>query len=147
MKNKPWRREQRFYSFRTELPTRFADMDTERHINNVAVLTLHAEARTRLHLDLFGREAWLAQTHALRPAAMETDFLEIAHYPEVLVAGVSLVALGPHQYRLAVGLFQGDACVGLQECSMGCWHRGEWTQLPEALYLRLQQHGITEDAQ
>ncbi|WP_420473606.1 acyl-CoA thioesterase [Noviherbaspirillum sp. ST9] len=147
MKDKPWRREQRFYSFSTDLPTRYADMDTERHVNNVAVLTLHAEARSRLHLALFGRDEWLARTHALRPAKLQTDFLEIAHYPGDVAAGVSLVSLDPHQYTLAIGLFQDGACVGLQECRIGHWHEGAWTQLPALLLDRLQRFGLTEDVQ
>lgn len=147
MKNKPWRREQRFYSFKTELPTRYADMDTERHINNVAVLALHAEARSRLHLALLGRDEWLARTHAIRPAALHTDFIEIAHYPGAIAAGVSLVSLDAAQYMLAIGLFQEGACVGLQECRMGCWHEGERVPLPASLHERLQQLGMTEDGQ
>lgn len=146
MKNKPWRREQRFYSFSTELATRCSDMDTERHVNNVAVLTLHAEARNRLHLVLFGRDTWLSQTHTIRPAALETDFLEIAHYPAPIAAGVSLIELESHQYTMAIGLFQHGVCVGLQECRMGRWQEGEWTRLPGPVHERLQGFGITEDA-
>lgn len=147
MRNKPWRRELRFYAFNTELPTRYADMDTERHVNNVAVLTLHAEARSRLHLALFGRDAWLAQTHAVRLAGVATDFLEIAHYPAPVVAGISLVGIESHRYTLAAGLFQGATCVGVQECRMGYRRDGAWARLPAALHDRLQRFGITEDVQ
>lgn len=147
MKNKPWRREQRFYSFNTELSSRYYDMDTERHVNNVAVLTLHAEARTRLHMALLGRDEWLAQTHTVRTAALETDFLEVAHYPAPIVAGVSVINLERRQYTLATGLFQLGICIGLQECRMGRWHEGEWTLLPDALQERLNRFGVTEDAQ
>jgi len=146
MRNKPWRRERQFYAYTTELPTRYADMDTERHVNNVAVLTLHAEARSRLHLALFGRDMWLAQTRSIRTVALQTDFLEIAHYPAPLTAGVSLVALGADRYTLAVGLFQDGACVSLQECRMGRWQQGEWAPLPPALQARLQEFGIREEA-
>ena len=147
MRSKPWRREQRFYAFTTELSTRYADMDTERHVNNVAVLTLHAEARSRLHLALFGRDAWLAQTRAVRTAALQTDFLEIAHYPAPLAAGVSLVALDGERYTLAVGLFQDGACVSLQERRMGRWQQGAWAPLPTALLARLREFGVRADVQ
>lgn len=142
MKNKQWRRERGFYQFKVELPTRYTDVDTERHINNVAVILLHAEARSRWHLSLFGREVWMAQTGTLRGMAIETDFLEVTHYPAPVTCGVSLVALGEQDYLLATGLFQDGACVGVQECRIGAWQAGRWTRLPEHVHARLHAFGL-----
>jgi len=145
MKNKPWRRDLAFYAFQAELPTRYTDVDTERHINNVAVLTLHAEARARLGLALFGRETWMENTRSLRTAGLETDFLQIAHYPAPVTGAVSLIALDANGYTLAAGLFQGGSCVGVQECRMGYWQAGEWARMPESILGRLREFGVRED--
>jgi acyl-CoA thioesterase FadM len=147
MKNKPWRRDIGFYSFTVELPTRSSDVDTERHINNVAVQTLHAEARVRLHLALFDRQTWLANSYALRTAGLETDFLQVTHYPASVVAGVALIRLETQGYTLATGLFQDGICVGIQECRTGCWQAGEWRDLPLTVHERLREFGVVKDAQ
>ncbi|HJV88439.1 MAG TPA: hypothetical protein VJ698_23440 [Noviherbaspirillum sp.] len=142
MRSKQWRRELAFYQFKAEIPTRYADVDTERHVNNVAVLSMHAEARSRLHLSLFGRDAWLAQTDTLRTAGIETDFLAVTHYPAPVTCGVSLIAVNERDYTLAVGMFQDGACVGLQECRTGAWHAGEWRGLPSHVRARLLEFGL-----
>lgn len=148
MKHKHWRRDPAFYQFTIELPTRYSDVDTERHINNVAVQSLHAETRSRLHLALFGREGWLAQTGRIRAVSVETDFLLVTHYPAPVLCGVSVVDLDWHGYTLAHGMFQEGQCVGLQECRMGAWHEDEWTVLPETVRKRLLEFGmVSEPAQ
>lgn len=147
MKNKHWRRDPGFYRFAIEIPTRYTDVDTERHINNVAVLSLHAEARSRLHLSLFGREGWLAQTETLRTAGIETDFLQITHYPAPVTCGVSLIGLRERDYTLAVGMFQEGICVGVQECRMAAWHTGEWRHLPQQVHARLLEFGLDAEVE
>lgn len=146
MRKKPWRQGRSFYAFTTELQTRYGDMDPERHINNVAVVGLHSEARTRLHLSLFGRQDWLARTAVIRMTGFDNDFLQITHYPATVTCGVSLVALSSHGYTLAAGLFQDDVCVGLHECRMGAWQDGEWIALPPAVHDRLLAFGITRES-
>lgn len=142
MRNKTWRQEMSFYRFTTQLQTRYGDVDPERHINNVAVLGLHAEARTQFHLSLFGRDAWLAQTGAVRTAGFENDFLRITHYPAPLTGGVNLVGVSECDYTLAIALFQNDICVGLHACRMGAWRNGERIALPPAVRGRLIESGI-----
>jgi acyl-CoA thioesterase FadM len=146
MRNKPWRREGRFYRFQYELQPRYVDMDTERHVNNVAVLALHAEARMRMQLSLFGTAAWLSKTAMLRTAGMETDFLRITHYPFPVQGGVSLIAIDEHEYTLASALFQDGACVGVQECRIGAWQGGKRVALPEEVRSRLLAHGTAPEA-
>lgn len=145
MRKKPLRHDISFYRFTAELQTRYADVDTERHINNVAVLCLHAEVRSLLYLLLFGRETWLAQTDVVRLAGLETAFLRIAHYPAPVTGGVSLVDISDRDFTLAVGLFQEGICVGLQECRMGAWRGGEWIALPPAVRSRLIEFGIVTE--
>jgi acyl-CoA thioesterase FadM len=145
MRNKTWRTDPGFHRFRYEAQLRYTDIDTERHINNVGIMTLHAEARTRFHLALFGREPWLGMTATLRSVATATDFLRISHYPAPLTVGVSLVAIGEDDYTLATAVFQEGACVGLQECRIGAWKDGRRIALPADVRSALQAAGVTEE--
>lgn len=145
MRSKKWRQEMSFYRFTAPLQTRYADVDPERHVNNVAVLSLHVEARSRFHLSLFGRDAWLAQTRVMRTAGFENDFLRITHYPAVVTCGVNLIDVSERDYTLAVGLFQDDVCVGLHACRMGAWRNGERIALPPTVRDRLIESGIVTE--
>lgn len=145
MRNKKWRQELSFYRFTTQLATRHADMDMERHVNNVAVLGLHGEARCQFHLALFGAETWLAQTATVRLAGFENDFLRITHYPAPVICGVNLMDLSAREYTLAIALFQNESCVGLHECRMGAWHKGRRIALPAVVHDRLLESGIVRE--
>ena len=143
----PWRRDRAFYRFCLDLPTRYADVDTERHINNVAVQSLHAETRTQWHLALFGTEAWLGLTATMRPAAVATDFIAITHYPAPVRCGLALMRLDGQGYTLASALFQDGHCVSVQECLMGAWQNGKRAALPAGMGERLAAYGLTEAPQ
>ncbi|AOY96334.1 hypothetical protein BKK79_32595 [Cupriavidus sp. USMAA2-4] len=133
MKNDSWRQDLASYRLRFELPTRYADVDAERHVNNVAVQTLHAEARSRLHLSVFGWEAWQPLTATVRTRAVRTDFLQVTYYPAPVTCGAALVEVDASGYTLALGLFQQGRCVGVQSCRIGAWRDGEWRPLPAAV--------------
>jgi acyl-CoA thioesterase FadM len=145
MRENFWRQQLSFYRFTTPLQTRYADMDTERHVNNVAVIGLHLEARSRFHLELLGPDNWLAQTSTIRTARFDNDFLRITHYPAAITAGVNLMGISERDYTLAVGLFQEDTCVGLHECRMGAWADGKQINLPAALHARLMEAGAVQE--
>jgi acyl-CoA thioesterase FadM len=146
MRKKFWRQALAFYRFTASLQTRFADVDTERHVNNVAVIALHLEARSRFHLHLLGRQNWLAQTRTVRTTRFANDFLLITHYPGAVTAGVNVIGVSEHDYTLAIGLFQEDICVGLHECSMGAWADGKRIALPHVLRTRLMEAGTVTEA-
>ena len=47
MKHQAWRHEPSAYGSSQPVAARFADVDTRRHVNNIAVYGLHHEARQR----------------------------------------------------------------------------------------------------
>lgn len=145
MRKKFWRQQLSFYRFTTPLQTRYADMDTERHVNNVAIIGLHLEARSHFHLELLGQDNWLAQTSTIRTARFDNDFLLITHYPAAICAGVNLIDVSERDYTLAVGLFQEGRCVGMHECRMAAWSDGKQIGLPTALHRRLMEAGAVQE--
>lgn len=127
MKNEPWRSDPAAYGAGGDhgggftLQPRYTDVDTRRHVNNVAVYALHLEARVRrLMQALDSREA--LPTPLPRPRSVVTEFVLETHYPEDLRAGARLLpTAAPGSAALATGLFQQGRCVGLQECHLAAW--------------------------
>lgn len=122
MKTQTWRRDARLYPWQTSLQLRGADIDTERHINNVAVKGLHAEARQRFQLERFaGTPPWFGDLRQLRPVQLVSNFLAVTHYPEDVQAGLRLLHTDAQQSIWATALFQHGECVGVQESRLSAW--------------------------
>lgn len=124
MKTEAWRRDRRSYPFQQTLQVRVSDVDTERHINNVALKGLHAEARMRYQLQAFGPEAWFGGRRLLRPTRLVTNFFAVTHYPEPVQAGLRLQGLDGDEAVFATALFQAGQCTGVQEARFGAWEDG-----------------------
>ena len=54
MKTQPWQLETGAYPFSIRFNPHYSHLDTERHVNNVAVQSFHTEARTRFHMSVLG---------------------------------------------------------------------------------------------
>lgn len=125
MKNQAWRRDPRSYDFFQENLPRYADIDNQRHVNNVAVFGIHAEACMRFQLHVLGEDAWQSAKRILHPVHAETNFLQVAHYLEPVQCGVRLIDVNQHDCTLATGLFQSGACVGIHEQRLVQWSAGQ----------------------
>ena len=132
MKHDAWRHDAAQYTACCELPTRFADVDTLRHLNNSALHGLHLEARMRFLAERIGDAFWRSPGPRLRPLRVTTDFLRQSHYPEPVQAAVRVTALDPLQVTLASALFQGGHCVGLQTTRLQPRSQGQAGELPAA---------------
>lgn len=123
MKDHHWRRQLESYDFQCTIEPRYADMDAERHINNVAVQALHAEALTRFQMH--AASGWQADGALLHPLQSEVHFLKVTHYPEPVRCGVRLVSVDEHGFRLASAVFQAGACTSIQETLSLPWQHAE----------------------
>ncbi len=130
MKTQSWQLQTGAYPFSIRFSPHYSHLDTERHVNNVAVQSFHTEARTRFHMAVLGDRAWYSDDVLLRPRRTVTHFLRETHYPHEVTAAVRLVAVEDDCYRLVQALFQSGECVGVQECLMGAWHGPGWVALP-----------------
>lgn len=130
MKKQQWRLDPDAYPFRCTLQSRYTDLDTWRHVNNVAVHKLHLEGRMRHQMAVLGEQAWFADEIRLRPEQANTHFLQVTGYPADLDCGVRVVEVGDARYRLAVGLFQSGRCVGMQDCVMTGWTHRDVAETP-----------------
>ena len=133
MRAQDWQRDIEQYDFHFSTTPLYAQLDMERHVNNVAVQSFHCEARLRLQMSVLGERSWCSDGVRLRPRRSVTQFIGETHYLDDVTAAARLVALDGDGYRLALGLFQNGECVGVQECLMGAWLEDRWVDLPEAV--------------
>ena len=120
MRHDPRRRDLATYKWTIELPTRFGDMDPNRHLNNVAVTRLYEEARVRFN--------WGVRADHSLPRArflvghVAVDYLGEGSYPDPVVVGYGIASFGTTSFRAAMGMFQRGVCIGL--CDTVMVHRG-----------------------
>ncbi|MEX1033365.1 MAG: acyl-CoA thioesterase [Cellvibrionaceae bacterium] len=103
------------FPFRVELATRFDDLDTQGHINNVAIANLYQEARLRFHGKAFGE----LRGGQDRDDGIGTVLVDIhityqreTHYPLPVTIACGVGRLGNTSYTIKSVLFQDSHCVG-----------------------------------
>lgn len=104
------------YPFRLDVRTRFGDLDTNRHVNNVALASWYLDALAELHLDVLGYPTG-GPLDSLAPSALRIDYLAEVHYPGIHQLRVGIVELNGDAVRYACGLFDGARCLGLAEAT------------------------------
>lgn len=117
LKDDGWRRSLAAYPVRFTLPTRYGDMDSNAHLNNVAIARLFEESRVRFHYVIRAEGAEV-NPGAVMIAHVSIDYLGEGEYPADVEAGVGIVSLGGSSYRLAIGLFQNGRAFALAESVM-----------------------------
>lgn len=95
------------YPFRVEVATRFADMDINGHINNVALSAAFEDARARFDFQHC--------SHPSRDTVMTVstyvDYMAQAHYPRPLQMAVGIVSIGKSSWSMSeLGLQDGVIC-------------------------------------
>ncbi|MDO7842218.1 acyl-CoA thioesterase [Sphingomonas immobilis] len=99
----------RRYPFHHVITTRFADVDPNRHINNVALAAAFEDARYRFDVSQQFRETM--GDYRVMIAANHIDYVGEAHYPEVLDVHVGTLEIGRSSWQLAcLATQQGRAC-------------------------------------
>jgi acyl-CoA thioesterase FadM len=108
------------YPFRLDVRTRFGDLDTNRHANNVALVGWYLDALAELHLDVLGYPTG-GPLDGLSPSSLRVDYLSQVHYPGIYQLRVGVLELDESAVRYACGLFDGPRCLGLAE-AVGAHH-------------------------
>ncbi len=104
-----WRLSPDAYVFETSMDTRFQDMDTMGHINNVAISAMFETARIRFH-HAMGRHPhetgvrWLV-------AAVSLNYVEEAHFPYPFNIRCAIGHIGNTSWTISSAAFQKGSCV------------------------------------
>jgi acyl-CoA thioester hydrolase len=102
------------YPFRLDIRTRFGDIDTNRHVNNVALAGWYLDALAELHLDMLGYPTG-GPLDGLSPSTLQVEYLGEVRYPGIYQLRVGVLELDDTSVRYACGLFDGPRCIGLAE--------------------------------
>ena len=103
------------YPFRLDVRTRFGDLDTNRHVNNVRLATWYLDGLAELHLDVLGYPVG-GPLDGLAPSSLSVQYLGEVHYPGIYQLRVAVLDIGDDDIvRYVCGLFDGPKCVGLAE--------------------------------
>lgn len=102
------------YPHHREIPARFADMDLQRHINNVAIASFYEDGRATLNMRLFGEDL-ITRRRDFRFVVLESRmrYLSEAPYPATYVVGAAVTRIGSSSAEYGMGLFHDGTCVGL----------------------------------
>jgi len=106
------------YPFACEIATRFADLDTNMHLNNVALAGIIEDARVRFHAASgyhVAMEGWTAMV-----ANLTIDYVGQAFYPAPVTLHIGATEVGRTSYRVAQLVCQADSAVALARSVMVC---------------------------
>ena len=122
---------------------RFGDMDSLRHLNNVAIARLYEDARVRFTNDIGTREAFEPR-HGLLVAEVTIHYLLEGGYPDELTLGSGVLDVGRSAFVIAQGLFQRGRCIGTAETALVYVHRAEGgaRPLPDEVRALLDAHRL-----
>lgn len=125
------------YPWQLEMQTRFADMDVNFHLNNVAIARFFEECRIRFNWQLFTDVAPATRPRYL-VAHVAVDYLGEGRYPAPLMLTYAVGDIGRSSFRCLMGMFQDGACIALGDTVLV--HRGDAgpAPLPAELRARLE---------
>ncbi|BEV02430.1 acyl-CoA thioesterase [Novosphingobium olei] len=96
------------YTFAHEVTTRFADLDPNDHINNVAMAAVLEDGRVR-----FNVQVGLKRTETFRPmvASVGIEYLAQAHFPQSMTCHVAACEIGRSSWQMQQLLMQDGRAV------------------------------------
>lgn len=95
------------YPYRVEVATRFADMDINGHINNVALSAAFEDARARFDFEYCSHHT----RNVVMTVSTYVDYMAQAHYPRPLQMAVGIVSIGSSSWSLSeLGMQDGVIC-------------------------------------
>jgi acyl-CoA thioester hydrolase len=136
------------YPHRREIPARFADMDLQRHINNVAIASFYEDGRATLNMRLFGEDLF-ARKGDFRFVVLETRirYLSEAPYPADYVVGAAITRLGNSSAEYGMGLFHDGTCVGLCDTVLVHMTDAGPTRIPDARRAVMGEYALRDAAE
>jgi len=118
------------YPFEHDVTTRFADLDPNDHINNVAMAALLEDGRVRFNNSI-GMRAALAGLRAM-VASVAIDYLAQGHYPDPVRGLVGVFHVGRSSWSVMQLLVQNGQPIATALSVLVCVDKGAPHALPEA---------------
>src|SRR6478736_2268847 len=93
---------------------RYGDMDSNAHLNNLALESLHENARATMNRSLF-LDIYDVSARRLRLVTSQNavHFLAEVHWPNTIQTGAGVGRIGRTSFVASTGLFVDGSCVGV----------------------------------
>lgn len=118
MKPAPERLLAETYPVGVVVPTRFRDLDTLGHLNNVAIGSFYEEGRGTLNRKVFDFDRREREGLRVLIADVHIAYLAEAFYPGDCEVRSGVLSMGRSSYVLGLAIFQNGVCVGTCETVM-----------------------------
>lgn len=146
MRPQPYELDVQNYPFSIEIPTRFGDIDTLRHINNVAIAQLFEEARVRFGLHSqnkpFGK---MGEFGRLVTVSSVINYLGEVFYPDPVTLAVGVDHIGTTSHILSCLMLQYDKAVAHSRTTLVLSsEQGQATSIPEQFKAILREYSISK---
>lgn len=102
------------YPVMGEVAARYGDMDANAHLNNLALESMHENARATMNRRLLP-QAYRAGERRVRLVTSQNavHFLAEAHWPAVIQTGAGVGRIGRTSFIASTGLFLDGTCIGV----------------------------------
>lgn len=139
MKPEQFRLHRKAYPYFRRVIARFSDMDTEGHLNNVALASFYEDARVSFLRSATGH----ATEFRFVIAHIAISYLAEAHYPGEYEVGLGVSRFGTKSFDIGCGLFLGDRCFGVCDTTQVAIGATGPIPLPEGLLVLLKANQVT----
>jgi acyl-CoA thioester hydrolase len=119
MKPDPHRLNLDWYVHRTSVPPRASDMDSLKHVNNVAIAAIYDEGRASLVQKIFGSFRNV-EIPRIVTAQVNISYLGEGFYPGMFEIGGAITRIGTSSFSMGHGLFQDGLCIGVCDSVFVC---------------------------
>lgn len=138
------------YPLLFEVRAMYSDLDTNRHVNNVAYARWFEEGRSQLNLHAFGEASFLDPPPdvQLLLASTQIDYLAPVGYPATVTVASAVLRVGAASWGVVHALFHGGRCAALGEGVMVKASGGRPTRLDQqerAALAKFRLAGATAD--
>ena len=140
MKPETFRLSRDAYPYFRRVIARFSDMDSERHLNNVALASFYEDARVSFLRSLTGN----LPGFRFVIAHISISYLTEAHYPGEYEVGLGVSRFGTKSFDIGCGLFIGDKCIGVCDTTQVSIGNTGPISIPEALKTALSERQLIQ---
>lgn len=126
------------YPFSCAIPSRYGDLDPNRHINNVALIAILEDARLRLHQAC--RPGAPFTDWQIMTASFAVEYLGQSYYPEPVDVKGAFTHLGRSSFGMAQAAFQEDRVIAYAQTVLVWVENDRPAALPEAFRTAMQPY-------
>ncbi len=141
----PWRLLRESYPQHEVKQTRFQDLDTMGHLNNVAYASLFEDARVRMNQQLGRVNRGKVAEGAFRAvvARNEINYLAEGSFPEDVEIALGIGKIGNRSFEMLAAAFQNGACIATCDTTV-VMTDPKGVGLPDAFVERLKSVQVRE---